>query len=235
MGKYIAGFILFLLLAQVAFSQIGLDKIPAAGKNKEAFIPKGCTLLSSVEEDFNKDNLIDQAIVIEQNKAYKLKGADCTDKERHAQALIILFKQADGSYSVSLKTQQLFTNNDCDDYFRFETLGKRAKTLQIVFADESIRDVGSKYYCYFRFQNNDWYLIGYTNELTKVTEPDMGVWGCDINLVTGQREDYKLLIKPNSDILEGPKKVTKRSKKKPKPLIALSTLKINYSEWTESE
>ncbi len=92
--------------------------------------------------------------------------------------------------------------------------------------------IGSKYYCYFRFQNNDWYLIGYTNELTKVTEPDMGVWGSDINLVTGAREDYKLIIKPNSDILEGPKKVTKKYKKKPKPLIALSALRVNYSEWT---
>ena len=230
-----SGLIFLLLLAQVSLAQIDLNKIPAAGKNKEAFIPKGCTLLSSVEEDFNKDNLIDQAIVIEQNKAYKLKGEDCIGKGRHAQVLLILFKQADNTYKVSLKTQQLFTNDDCEDYFRFETLGKRTKTLQIVFVDESIRMIGSKYYCYFRFQNNDWYLIGYTNELIKVTDPDMGVWGSDINLVTGAREDYKLLIKPNSDVLEGPKKVTKKSKKKPKPLIALSALKINTTEWTVTE
>jgi hypothetical protein len=229
------GLIFFLLLAQVSLAQIDLNKTPAAGKNKEAFIPKGCTLLSTVEEDFNKDNLIDQAIVIEQNKAYKLKGEDCVGKERHAQVLLILFKRVDGNYKVSLKTQQLFINDDCEDYFRFETLGKRNKTLQIVFADESIRDLGSKYYCYFRFQNNDWYLIGYTSELTKVTEPDMGVWGSDINLVTGVREDYKLINKPNSDKLEGPKKVTKKSKKKPKPLIALSALKINTSEWVVTE
>src|SRR6186713_1773768 len=94
------GLVFLLLLAQVSFSQIDLNKIPAAGKNKEAFIPKGCTLLSSVEEDFNKDNLIDQAIVIQQNKAYKLKNEDCTDKERNAQVLIILFKQADNTYKV---------------------------------------------------------------------------------------------------------------------------------------
>jgi len=218
MTRY-TGLLILLLPVQVSFAQIDLNKIPAAGKNKEAFIPKGCTLLSSVEEDFNKDNLIDQAMVIEQN----------------GQALLILFKQADNSYKVSLKTQQLFTNDDSEGYFRFETLGKRTKTLQVVFVDESIRNLGSKYYCYFRFQNNDWYLIGYTNELTKVTEPDMGVWGSDINLVTGAREDYKLIIDPNSDILEGPKKVTKRSKKKPKPLIALSAFKINSDEWKVTE
>lgn len=223
--------ILLLLPLQTVFAQANLALIPASGKTVKAFVPKGWTIRTSVSEDFNNDNIADEAVMIEANKMHRMTAADCEGGEKKAQMLFIVFGQADGSFKLSAKSQQLFANEDCEVYFKFLSLGKRNKTLEIVFNDESLRGIGSDYYYYFRFQKNDWYLIGYTHKLTKVTDPDAGVWGVDVNLVTGAREDFKLQIPANSDVLEGPKKITKRSKQKPAPLMLLNAINPNKVEW----
>lgn len=222
--------ILLLLPLQTLFAQANLALIPASGKTVKAFVPKGWTIRTSVSEDFNNDNIADEAVLVEANKTHRIAAADCAE-ERKAQMLFIVFGQADGSFRLSAKSQQLFANEDCEVYFKFLSLGKRNKTLEIVFNDESIRNLGSDYYYYFRFQKNDWYLIGYTHKTTKVTDPDAGVWGVDVNLVTGAREEFKLQIPANSDVLEGPKKITKRSKQKTAPLMLLTAINVNKLEW----
>lgn len=222
--------ILLLLPLHRVVAQANLSLIPSSGKTVKAFVPKGWSVTASAEEDFNNDNIADQAVVIEANKTHRMTAPDCIGEERKAKMMFIVFGQADGSFVLSAKSQQLFANEDCVADFKFLSIGKRNKTLELVFNDESLRGIGSDYYYYFRYQKNDWYLIGYTHKLTKVTDPDAGVWGVDVNLVTGAREDFRLQIPANSDVLEGPKKITKRSKQKVAPLRLLTAINPNTLE-----
>ncbi len=203
--------------------------IPVSGNTPESFIPEGWTLVANTSEDFNKDKLIDAAIVIQSGESKTIADYSCQGAY-YPQALFIVLKQKDGSYKLSLMTQKLFGSYDC---FTFQEIGKRSGTLKIVFMDGSINGTSSEHDYFFRLQQNDWYLIGYRNELAKNAGLDMGIWGTDMNLVTGVTEDYRLKIDPDSDIMDGPKEITRKTKTKPKPLLRLADLDIDHSPFSE--
>ena len=214
---------LFMLCGFITQAQA--PKIPATGNTPESFIPKGWTLVANTAEDFNKDKLVDAAIVIQSDKVKRIAESSCRE-ECLPLALFIVFKQPDGTYKLSAVTQKLFGTGDC---MQFQEIGKRTGTLKLVFGDQSINGTSSEHEYYFRFQQNDWYLIGYKNEMAKNAGMDMGVWGTETNLVTGATEQYKLKIDPKSDIMDGPKEITNKTKSKPKPLVKLTELDVDSS------
>jgi hypothetical protein len=198
-------------------------EIPLTGKEKSSFIPKGWTIVASVEHDFNKDKQSDLAVVIQSGVEKEQKEYDCNQVFSDMMLLVCL-KQADGNYKLSTKSTKIFGRQDC---IRFNEIGKRNGTLKLKFTDESVRNIRNDIYYFLRFQNNDWFLIGYQTESTKNTDPDMGVWGIDCNLSAGITEGYRLKIPAGSDVLEGPREVTETIKWKPDPLIKLSSLNVD--------
>lgn len=197
--------------------------LPATGKTPESFIPRGWTLVANTPEDFNKDKLEDAAIVIQAGMEKPTAEKTCHESW-YPQVLLIVFQQPDGTYKLNAATQKLFGAGDCMVFYQ---IGKRSGTLKMAFHDESINGTASEHDYFFRFQQNDWYLIGYKNEMAKNAGPDMGIWGTDKNLVTGVSEDYRLKIDPKSDVMAGPKEITGRKKEKPKPLIRLTQLNVD--------
>lgn len=198
-------------------SKAQLPQLSSTGKNIQDFVPKGWTLIANIADDLNKDNLIDAAVVIQSGKQGSIDDYTC----RHTyypMMLFILLKQSDGSYKLSTASQKTFNRSDC---MQFQELGKRNGTLKVTMADMSINGTSSEHQYFFRFQKNEWYLIGYTNEMAKNAGMDMGIWGTDMNLVTGVSEQYRLKIDPKSEIMDGPREVTKTIKSKPKPLLVL--------------
>lgn len=169
-------------------------KTEAAG-TIESLIPNGWHVLKKDSEDLflcmgdlNKDGVPDAAVVIEENE-----GKSGDDPQR---ALLLAFGAGDNKYILStISNKAVKTENEGgpfgDPFYALEI--DRGSVVLTFYGGSSSR---WSYKYRFRYQKNDWYLIGATTEAIDAFTTEMEE--ADYNLITG---DYsiKLWKDGNSD------------------------------------
>ena len=158
----------------------------------------------------NKDGFPDVAMVIERAEG----GLEAP------RSLLIAFGTKENTYSLSILAEHVILSAGEGDVF-----GDPFSGLSIDRGSVVVRDYGGSitkwYHTYrFRFQDNDWYLIGATmGTIFPISEElEMGVDEDDYNLLTG---DY-MSKRTNK---AGAEEVTKGNRGK-KPLVKLSEFDI---------
>ncbi|WP_157264688.1 hypothetical protein [Paenibacillus oryzisoli] len=186
-------------------------------KNVSTLIPPGWQLLvrqsgaEKVEGDLNNDGIQDVAIVIE-----KLESAKDQAAER---ALLIAFGNKDGTYTRSVIADKAILKADEGGVWGdplADLAIDRGSVVVSFYGGSNFRWYGNYR---FRFQNEDWYLIGatvgsyFTGTMTEKTGDEE-----DYNLLTG---DYvkRIVDDPNA---EKPKSHTITGNMGKKNLLKLS-------------
>lgn len=192
-------------------------KIPAAGGSYKDFIPAGCDTLAMATGDLNKDGKDD--IVLALYDTAENSNMDA------ARLLVILFR-TDAGYMLKAKSDQLLLCKGCGgvfgDPFNGIDINKNVLTVNHYGGSAWRWSYISKY----RYQNNDFYLIGKT---------DYSYWdvkNCDkygefagtsfeeTNFVTGDHVLKK--ISENCKLL-----ADKKDKVKIRPLVKLVNYKMD--------
>lgn len=158
--------------------------LPAVAKQPAAFVPKGWHVLAKAEGDLNKDNLLDWAAVLEADQPVKsLKEYDNDQKPR---ILFVAFKQADGAYKLSVQSNEYVLLSNEGGIFGdpWDDLRIERGTLLVRFYGGSADRWAYAYR--WRFQQNDWYLIGFTHTATSTVSNEFEQY--DFNLSTGAAE-----------------------------------------------
>lgn len=153
------------------------------------FIPKGWDVLKKydelaiVEGDLNKDGIMDKAFVIEQSNS---------SENAPSRNLLIVFGNKDNTYTQSIKAEKaiLLANEGgpFGDPFQ-DIIIDRGSVLLKFFGGSS------RWHRYFRFryQDNGWYLIGFTEGSYESIGDSMDCLEDDYNLITGDYIGEKLV------------------------------------------
>jgi hypothetical protein len=217
--RYFVGIIL-ILLAGVVSGQTVLSKIPANGKSMLAFVPEGYDTLATVKGDLNNDRQEDIALVLKS----LAESRDSMDDEGPSRILIILFKTASGFQSVA-KTDSAILCFTCGGMY-----GDPFAMMEIKKNVLIINHYGGSAWRWelthrFRFQQNDFYLIGETNysywnvKMCDKLKDFAGTNLKDVNYLTGQFVEKEITE-------ECKLKVNKKGKRKVEPLKKLSDFNI---------
>ncbi len=182
-------FLLFLALLVFAHLTSAQNRykypvLPPTGQKIESFVPKGWHIVEKAEDDLNKDNAPDLAAVVEADKDVpNLKEEDYPQKPR---ILLIAFRQANGSYTLSIQSNEsvLLSNEGGMMGDPLVGLTIERSTLLVQFYGGSADRWGYDYR--WRFQNNDWFLIGATATFSSMSTNKFNTY--DFNLSTGAAE-----------------------------------------------
>jgi len=122
-----------------------IPTIPNTGQKEENFIPKNWKMLKKVQGDMNKDNLTDTALVIENNDGNRI--------------LLLLFGK-NKSFKLSVSSANTVLCRQCGGVLGDPFMDiKIDKGVLIIDHYGGSRDRWG-FTHRFRFQNNNWYLIG---------------------------------------------------------------------------
>jgi hypothetical protein len=178
--------------------------LPKIGHCIDDFVPKGWKLIDKVVGDLNKDGLPDMAGVIEEivSDADKEECSWCAHR-----ILFIAFNKGSGRYKLSIQNNDIILSHgdggtwgdpfipipDQDKYQQ----GNNQKTgifinrgtLVIKFYGGTGYRWSHKYT--FRYQNKDWYLIGYDHEWYWIDDRKQ-YSKLSENYITRKRIDYDL-------------------------------------------
>ncbi|MFN8344476.1 MAG: hypothetical protein U0X91_05715 [Spirosomataceae bacterium] len=194
--------------------------LPKAGLKAESFVPKGWHILEKAEGDLNKDNLRDLAVVIETVKP--VKNLKEPEVEVPPRILFVALQQVDGSYQLSVQSNEsVFLSNEggiFGDPWAGMTI-ERGTLLVQFYAGSSDRWA---YDYRWRFQNNDWFLIGAT--YTGSSTHDGSFKKYDFNLSTGAAE-LTVGKEAEDEKTKNPKDKVSRFTVGKKPLFKLNTFK----------
>jgi len=170
--KYVITLFTTLLLQLAVNAQNAeLPIISSVAQNAKDFIPNGWMLDKKVGEangDLNNDGLADQCYIA---------------RKDGTSILFIIFARKDG----------YFVKSFAGVIYAAEYLGKistRNKTVALVFDFPTYMST-HLVTTYARWQNNDWYVIGYADEAYTGNKNKKGTLK-DANLVTGDVEEYVL-------------------------------------------
>ncbi|WP_432664507.1 hypothetical protein R9X47_28760 [Wukongibacter baidiensis] len=149
-------------------------------KSIEEFIPKGWAILDLAEGDLNKDGINDKAFIIEP-----------IDKSTLQRNLLIVFGNKDGTYTLSISSKQaiLLSNEGGTFGDPFLDICVDRGSVLIKFMGGSIR--WHQYYR-FRYQDGDWYLIGFTEGGYERIGDAMCLLQRNFNLITGDYIEDKI-------------------------------------------
>ena len=223
----------FHLFVLVGYSQKNvLASIPKNGKSFESFVPKGYEVLGNAKGDLNKDSLEDVVMVL---KSVKENDDDSISDALPPRILVILLRTNNG-YALSATSNTTVLCRTCGGAFGdpFENIQIEKQVITISHYAGSNWRWALTYK--FRYQKDNWYLIGKTNysyfdgamcddqgskdgfvstsvKAEALKDEFVSTNYKDENLVTGD-----IYIKKISDDC---KKTEKRYKVKPKPLISL--------------
>jgi Leucine-rich repeat (LRR) protein len=176
-------------------------------------IPEGWNIFAKYGENFiidgdlNKDGIEDKAFVIENDEL---------EDEASKRNLIIAFGRNDGGYDFSVRANQAILNEEDGGTFGdpFEGIEIDRGSILLKFMGGSSR--WSKSFR-FRYQDEGWYLIGYTKGAYESLGEEMVCLKKDYNLLTG---DYI------EDIVEDGKVKNIKKNIGTKPLINLDDFKV---------
>lgn len=168
-------FICNMIFAMTAFGQaVAIPKLPATGKSLENFIPKDWQLLKRADGDLNKDGLTDNVVVIE----YAKSNPDSSDAP--PRLLFVVFQQTEG-FQLAIQADKAILKSDAGGVMGdpFQNLTYNNNSFLISFYGGSRERWG--YDLRFRYQDNGWFLIGFTKSTL------------DSTTGKGETEDYNLL------------------------------------------
>ena len=202
------------------YSQIDNFKFPQIeliGKSFQDFVPTNWKIKDSISGDFNKDTLQDIILIVESNKTIVTNKNECFSTEPfYPKMIIICFRKKDGTFYLSRTANKLFgkCNWGIQGEDPYEKTLKRRNTFGVKFLTGGTTRNYLTYY--FRFQDNDWYLIGSESYQywANHTEEKKSFYNESINLIKGLRETFNEDKKGNRTDY----KIVKFSKK---PLLKL--------------
>jgi hypothetical protein len=219
--KYCLG-LLAILMTGMVYGQSVLSKIPATGNSYSAFIPAGYDTLAIARGDLNYDQQEDLALVLKSKKEDD-KDAD-PNIEPPGRLLVLLFKTGEG-YKAALKLDSVILCQQCGgimgDPFADISIRKNVLTIDHYGGSAWRWSLIHK----FRYQQNDFYLIGETNysywnvKMCNKAGDFAGTDLKDVNYLTGQYVEKK--ITEECKVL-----VNKKGKRTVEPLKKLSDFKI---------
>jgi hypothetical protein len=169
------------------------------------FIPEGWEVLDSAEGDLNKDGINDKAFIIEP-----------IDKLTLERNLLIAFGNKDGTYTLSINSRKAILLSHEGGPFGdpFLDICVDRGSVLIKFMGGSIR--WHKYYR-FRYQDGDWYLIGFTEGGYERIGDGMCCLQRDFNLITGDYIEDKI---ENGGIVAIERRLPKKQLRKLKDFVA---------------
>lgn len=158
--KKIFSVLLILLYCSLVWAQEDFvyPKVIQKGKILADFVPKDWAIIRSDTGDLNKDKLDDMAFVMEYQKDKKEDDFGVG----YPRVLVIVF-QKDGVYQRSIQHNEFILKADEGGVMGdpFESFFIKKGVLNINFSGGSSHVWSDGYK--FRFQDNDWYLIGQDN------------------------------------------------------------------------
>ena len=190
---------------------------------KEQFIPKDWKILDSCSTDFNKDNIIDKVFVIQENKHTISRGnEECEGDSILKKEIIIRFGLGKEKYKTSLKTSKIFgkCNWGIQGTDAYSDISNRKNTFGITFTTGGTLRSNLSYY--FRYQDNDWFLIGYDEITYQVPYEDKYIK--EINFLTGKQITYEIIGEKKTNT-----KSTNIGKKHLTKLIEFDASQVNFS------
>ena len=197
---------------------------PEQGNKMEDFVPKHWSAIMKVDGDLNKDGLTDTALIVEQENPNNISITEYNDTlNTNPRALLVLFKQENGSYKLAAKNDKGFIEPPKESSSLLDPLGEgdiniKNNTLRLRF--QYFFSAGSWYTTnveyVFRYQNNHFELIGVeTNSFHRATGEETIV---SFNLSTN-----KLETTMGGNVFEekenNPKKETETFIYNPKPIL----------------
>ena len=197
---------------------------PEQGNKMEDFVPKHWSAIMKVDGDLNKDSLADTALIVEQENPNNISITEYNDTlNTNPRALLVLFKQENGSYKLAAKNDKGFIEPPKESSSLLDPLGEgdiniKNNTLRLRF--QYFFSAGSWYITnveyVFRYQNNHFELIGVeTNSFHRATGEETIV---SFNLSTN-----KLETTMGGNVFEekenNPKKETETFIYNPKPIL----------------
>ena len=187
----------FVLLQAVAHAQTPeLPIISSVAQKAKDFIPNGWKedkRVGEVSEDFNNDGLQDLCYIA---------------RKDGVSILFIILARNDG-YFVKSFAGVIYAA----EYL--EKINKRGKTLALTFDFPNYE--GTHFVTtYARYQDKDWYVIGYKEDNYTGNGKTTKGTGKDVNLVTGDIEEFTLAGTA--------KTLKKKSKEQKKPLLLLQNV-----------
>jgi hypothetical protein len=215
---------ILLISTGIAFGQSSvLSKIPASGSTLQAFIPVGYDTIETVEGDLNKDNVNDYAIALKSTSEENYDPSVDTT-ELPARLLVVVLGQK-GGYKLGAKSDKAIMCMQCGGVF-----GDPFSGIEITKGILIVSHYGGSawkwsYTHKFRYQQNDFYLIG---------ETEHSFWGVnhceelgdfagtnykDVNLVTGAYEEK--VISEECKLVKN-----KKGKQKVQPLTKLKDFSL---------
>ena len=178
------------LLPQPGNHAVSSEGIPFTANSPEEFIPEGyqlCELYGEkilVKGDLNQDGVNDLALVIE---------GTAKDGSSAPRILIIAFSKEDGTYERSVIARDAILRSDEGGIWGdpFEGISIQKGTIHMSFYGGSAWKWANRYQ--FRYQENDWYLIGATETVFNVehnvdTEKDYNL-STGAYIITNYAED----------------------------------------------
>ena len=220
--KWLLGLVT-IFVTGMASGQSVLSKIPATGKSIMTFVPTGYDTLTTTRGDLNKDNLEDIAVVMKSVKE-DAKNPDY-ENEPPRRLLLVLFKTPDG-YVTAAKNDSAILCYTCGgmmgDPFDYVSISRNVLEIHHYGGSAWRWALNHK----FRYQQNDFYLIGETNysywnvKMCNKAGDFAGTDLKDVNYLTGQYEEKK--INEECKVL-----VNKKGKRPVQPLKKLSDFKID--------
>lgn len=137
------------------FSQCNYPKLPQKGNNIEAFIPQGWKIMDSVSGDFNNDRQIDVVVVL----VSEMESTDDQASFECNRPLLILQKTPTG-FLMSSYAKEAVLCKGCGGVFGdpYDGISLKNNVLNISHYGGSAWRWSSNFT--FRFQKNQWQLIG---------------------------------------------------------------------------
>jgi hypothetical protein len=182
--------LLIFLTISIGFTK---NKCPEIKKSiEEKFPPVGWKIVGSCSADFNNDKIDDKAYVIQENKETVSKDLKKIGREPfYRKELIIKFGLNGGGYKTNLKTSKVFGewNWGIQGTNPFDEIGRRKNTLKLSFSTGGT--LRSSFSYYFRYQDGDWFLIGYDEVTYQVPYQDK--YFKEINYLTGMKKSYEVV------------------------------------------
>jgi hypothetical protein len=139
-----------------------IEQVAFNSKNTNDFVPKGFEVSEKTTGDLNKDGIADCVLIINgTEKSRIIKDETRGELDQNRRGIIILLNQ-NGGYELAIKNQDCFSSEyeDGGIYFAPELV------VEIKNGNLIINYLHGRYgfWAYtFRFQNNDFELIGYDN------------------------------------------------------------------------